>query len=56
LVMYWASDENGRHGGVVFLAFVVMAWIIWRHRSNLSRLRDGTENRFDRKKESEKRR
>jgi glycerol-3-phosphate acyltransferase PlsY len=56
LVMYWASDENGGHGGVVFLAFVVMAWIIWRHRSNLTRLRDGTENRFDRKKGSEKKR
>ena len=50
LVTYWASDENQRHGGIVVLALVVMAWIIWRHRSNLARLRAGTENRFDRKK------
>jgi len=47
LVLYWAKDE---HWGVVAMAFVVMAWIIWRHRSNLARLRAGTENRFDRKK------
>ena len=36
LVTYWASDENQRHGGIVVLALVVMAWIIWRHRSNLA--------------------
>ena len=50
LVTFWASDENHRHAGIVVLALVVMAWIIWRHRSNLARLRAGTENRFDRKK------
>lgn len=48
LVMYWVSGESGRHWGVVVLAFVVMGWIIWRHRSNLARLRAGTENRFER--------
>ena len=50
VVNYWSADENERHGGVVILAFVVMAWIVWRHRSNLARLRQGTENRFDRRK------
>ena len=35
--------------GKTLLAFVVMAWIIWRHRSNLARLRAGTENRFEKK-------
>jgi len=47
LVLYWARDE---HWGVVAMAFVVMAWIVWRHRSNLARLRAGTENRFERNK------
>jgi glycerol-3-phosphate acyltransferase PlsY len=47
LVLFWSRDE---HWGVVLLAFVVMAWIVWRHRSNLARLREGTENRFERKK------
>ena len=50
LVIYWASPDGGRHWGVVAMAFVVMAWIVWRHRSNLARLRAGTENRFARKK------
>ncbi len=50
LVIYWASPEGERHWGVVAMAFVVMAWIVWRHRSNLARLRAGTENRFARKK------
>ena len=26
-----------------------MGWIVWRHRSNLARLRAGTENRFEKK-------
>lgn len=47
LVLFWARDE---HWGVVVMAFVVMVWIVWRHRSNLARLRAGTENRFSRKK------
>jgi len=50
LVIYWASPDGDQHWGVVLMAFVVMAWIIWRHRSNLARLRAGTENRFSRKK------
>ena len=50
LVIYWASPDGNQHWGVVLMAFVVMAWIIWRHRSNLARLRAGTENRFSRKK------
>jgi glycerol-3-phosphate acyltransferase PlsY len=47
LVLFWARDE---HWGVVVMAFVVMVWIVWRHRSNLARLRAGTENQFSRKK------
>lgn len=49
-VAYWSSDESIGHGTKLFLATVVMAWIIWRHRSNLVRLREGTENRFERKR------
>ena len=48
-VAYWSSDESAGQGAKLFLATVVMAWIIWRHRSNLVRLREGTENRFERK-------
>jgi glycerol-3-phosphate acyltransferase PlsY len=43
-----SSDEPGG-GGKTFLAFIVMGWIVWRHRANLLRLRQGTENRFERK-------
>ena len=41
-------DEQGF--GQTILAFVVMGWIIWRHRSNLARLRAGTESRFEKKR------
>jgi glycerol-3-phosphate acyltransferase PlsY len=43
------SPGEGNAVGQTVLAFIVMAWIIWRHRSNISRLRDGTENRFKKK-------
>ena len=43
-----SADEPGG-GGKTFLAFIVMGWIVWRHRANLLRLRQGTENRFERK-------
>lgn len=49
-VAYWSSDESTGQGAKLFLATVVMAWIIWRHRSNLVRLREGTENQFERKR------
>ncbi len=38
--MFWLS-----------LIFTAMAW--WRHRANIKRLMNGTENRFDRKKKKE---
>ena len=43
-----SSSESGGLGKTI-LAFLVMGWIIWRHRSNLVRLREGTENRFEKK-------
>ena len=40
------------HLFIVSLVFCAMAF--WRHRSNIKRLINGTENRFDRKKKKEK--
>lgn len=49
LVNLWTNDQPSGFGKVV-LAIVIMCWIIWRHRSNISRLKQGTENRFQKKK------
>ena len=49
LVDYWTGDPDSRQIGTVFLAFLVMGWIVWRHRENLVRLKAGTENRFEKK-------
>jgi glycerol-3-phosphate acyltransferase PlsY len=45
------NDQPGALGKVV-LALVIMVWIVWRHRSNISRLRQGTESRFQKKSKS----
>ena len=52
LVDYWTGDPNSRQVGTVFLALLVMGWIVWRHRENLVRLKAGTENRFEKKLKS----
>ena len=52
LVDYWTGDPDSRQIGTVFLAFLVMGWIVWRHRENLVRLKAGTENRFEKKLKS----
>jgi glycerol-3-phosphate acyltransferase PlsY len=44
--MVFSANKDGGLGKIL-LSFLVMGWIIWRHRSNLSRLRSGTENRFE---------
>ena len=49
IVSLWSSDYNTSQFANVVLAFLIMVWIIWRHRANLQRLKDGTENRFERK-------
>lgn len=50
IVNVWSNPDHSSVIGTIALAFVIMVWIIWRHRSNIVRLRDGTENRFKRKR------
>ena len=49
IIGYWNAEDKGGHFSKVILSLIIMVWIIWRHRSNLQRLKDGTENRFERK-------
>jgi glycerol-3-phosphate acyltransferase PlsY len=49
IVNVWSNPDHSSVIGTIALAFVIMVWIIWRHRSNIVRLRNGTENRFKRK-------
>ena len=49
LVVYWNGNGGKEELGKLFLSLVVMSWIVWRHRGNISRLKQGTENRFDKK-------
>lgn len=58
LVTLWGSwfhgkIQNGTWNKPLFLFTVLIAVLaIWKHRSNIQRLRDGTENRFIRKAKS----
>lgn len=49
MIGYWNADDKSGHFSKVILSLIIMVWIIWRHRSNLQRLKEGTENRFERK-------
>ena len=49
---FWFSESSSGQMGKIFLAFLVMGWIVWRHRENLARLKAGTENRFEKKSKS----
>ena len=49
IIGYWNSEDKSGHFSKVILSLIIMVWIIWRHRSNLQRLKDGTENRFESK-------
>jgi glycerol-3-phosphate acyltransferase PlsY len=49
MVAYWSAETKDGQLAKVILAILIMAWIVWRHRSNLQRLKEGTENRFERK-------
>ncbi len=49
IIGYWNAEDKSGHFSKVILSLIIMVWIIWRHRSNLQRLKDGTENRFESK-------
>ena len=49
IVNAWSNEDSSSVAGKMVLAFVIMSWIVWRHRSNIMRLRTGTENRFQKK-------
>ena len=49
LVASWQDQNKGKP--LVYFSGCVAALVIWRHRSNLSRLMRGTEPRFTRKRE-----
>ena len=49
IIGYWNAEDKSGHFSKVILSLIIMVWIIWRHRSNLQRLKEGTENRFERK-------
>ena len=49
MVAYGSAETKDGQLAKVLLALLIMGWIVWRHRANLQRLRDGTENRFERK-------
>ncbi len=50
LIRLWTSEAEEGQLGRLLLGFLVMGWIVWRHRENLRRLKAGTENRFEKKK------
>lgn len=52
LISLWSGEPVEGELARVFLGFLVMGWIVWRHRENLIRLKAGTENRFDKKERS----
>ncbi len=47
-VSVWVVER--RLDAIFWFAVLVAALALWRHRSNLQRLRAGTESRFERKK------
>ena len=47
--LVFSASEQGAAGQTI-LAFLVMGWIVLRHRSNLAGLHAGTESRFEKKK------
>lgn len=53
-VIFSATGIQPQPGTVIGLLFFLAALAIFRHRSNISRLLKGTENRFDKKTKSAK--
>ena len=51
LVLLWGT-RYGSSPPLLGFAVVISGLAIWRHRTNIERLRAGTESRFDRKTKS----
>ena len=52
VILVVSSQDQNKGRPLVYSSACVAAVVIWRHRSNLSRLMRGTEPRFTRKRES----
>ena len=46
LVEFMLGSGEERRWATLIFATVVAAWVIWRHRSNMARLREGTESKL----------
>jgi glycerol-3-phosphate acyltransferase PlsY len=46
LVEFMRGSGEERRWATLIFATVVAAWVIWRHRSNMARLREGTESKL----------
>jgi glycerol-3-phosphate acyltransferase PlsY len=46
LVEFMRGSGEERRWATLIFATVVAAWVIWRHRSNVARLREGTESKL----------
>ena len=44
--LLWGWDPLGRQSPLLVFALIIAAMIIYKHRTNISRLRTGTENRI----------
>jgi acyl phosphate:glycerol-3-phosphate acyltransferase len=51
VILVFSSQDQNKRRPLVYSSACVAAVVIWRHRSNLSRLMRGTEPRFTRKRE-----
>ena len=49
VALLWFAGCGG-NGPLLAFSLLISALAIWRHRTNIQRLRDGTESRFERKK------
>lgn len=46
IVEFMRGGGEDRRWATLIFAALVAAWVIWRHRSNMARLRDGTESKL----------
>jgi glycerol-3-phosphate acyltransferase PlsY len=46
IVEFMRGAGEDRRWATLSFAALVAAWVIWRHRANMARLRDGTESKL----------